>query len=541
MNNSIKILPDDLINKIAAGEVVERPASVVKELVENAIDAGATKITVEIQGAGAKLIRVSDNGCGMSKDEIKLALQRHSTSKIKQLEDLFNIQTLGFRGEALPSIASVSKLEIEPNPSGSGITAKVKDLFYNTPARKKFMKSPVTEMGHIGDIVSKYALASPQIAFELISDGKPLLHTAGTGSLRDAIISVYGVELAKGLVSNETTFAGGKIFGFISQPTLSRIDKTYEVFFVNKRYIKNFLLNRALEEAYRTLIPNNRYPVAVIFIEISPKQIDVNVHPAKREIKFQKTNEIMEDIRQFVAQTLKSDKKFKVRDLPCRQAGWQASNISQATEIIFNATLEPIENPFFDEEPAADAPLQPVYQFKNTYIIATDQNDLVLIDQHAAHERIIYDQLCQQAQNIQKQTLLLPETVEAGPILKENLDYLNSLGFDLEEFGVNTYRLRTVPAVALKTSAQQLLLDIAAELKSPGKSVQLEVKQENIRKLIACKSAVKAGDKLSYQEMTQLIKDLFSTPNPCTCPHGRPTMINLSQEELEKRFKRTGF
>jgi len=384
MDTRIQILSDDLINKIAAGEVIERPASVVKELVENSIDAKASKITVEIQAAGQKSIRVSDNGSGMTKEEIKLSIQRHSTSKLKTLDDLFNIQTLGFRGEALPSIASVSKLEIEPNPSGSGITAKVKDLFYNTPARKKFMKRPATEMGHIGDIVAKYALANPQIAFELISDGKPLLHTAGTGNLRDAIISVYGLDLFKELTLGEAEFGFGKISGFISKPTLSRVDKTYEVFFVNNRYIRNFLLNRALEEAYRTLIPNNRYPVAILFIEIDPKKIDVNVHPAKREVKFQKTNEVMEAIRQFVAKTLK----------PSRQAGWQPDqNIGQATEILFNATLEASENPFFEDELTTEAPLLPVYQFKNTYIVATDREELVLIDQHAAHERIIYDQL----------------------------------------------------------------------------------------------------------------------------------------------------
>ncbi len=321
MDSRIQVLSNDLINKIAAGEVVERPASVVKELVENSIDAKSSKITVEVQAAGKKLIRVSDNGAGMTKEEIKLALQRHSTSKITNLDDLFNIQTLGFRGEALPSIASVSKMTLEPNPSGSGVTAKIKELFYNTPARKKFMKSPVTEMGHIGNIVAKYALANPQIAFELISDGKPLLHTAGTVNLRDAIISVYGLDLFKELTWGEAEFSFGKISGFISKPTLSRVDKTYEVFFVNNRYIRNFLLNRALEEAYRTLIPNNRYPVAILFIEINPKKIDVNVHPAKREVKFQKTNEVMEAIRQFVAKTLKPDKDFKVRDLPCRQAG----------------------------------------------------------------------------------------------------------------------------------------------------------------------------------------------------------------------------
>lgn len=547
----IQVLPEDLINKIAAGEVVERPASVVKELVENSLDAGATQIIVEIQEAGKKLIRVSDNGCGMSEAEIEISLERHSTSKIASVDDLFNIQTLGFRGEALPSIASVSKMKIERNPSGSGVTVEAKNLFYNTPARKKFLKADSTEVGHIGEIVSKYALAYPQTAFRLISDGKPLINSPGTGKLIDAILAVYGTDLSRGLVEVNNEFAAGKVYGFISRPTVTRIDKNYETFFVNRRYIKNFLLNRALEEAYRTLIPSNRYPVAVLFIEIDPRQVDVNVHPAKREVKFLKTNEVMEAVRSAVRKSLEVGDMGKGRE-----AGLVESNkrwgIEQPVDQLPMTSFQ-TSNPTFTQynnypeaeiEVTAIQPLIPLYQLKLTYIVATDGEELALIDQHAAHERILYDQLTQGARvNGQgAQTLLVPETIDLvtseAEILKDNLEYLNSLGFDLELFGSNSYILRAVPAVSSKSPAKQLILDIIAELGETGKSVQLEVKQENLRKLVACHSAIKAGDKLTAQEMNQLIRDLYTTQNPLTCPHGRPTMIRLTEAELLKRFGR---
>jgi len=550
MNNpQIKLLPEDLVNKIAAGEVVERPASIVKELVENSIDAKATKITVDIQSAGRKLIRVTDNGRGMTNEECALALQRHATSKISQLDDLFSIQTLGFRGEALPSIASVSKLTVEPNPSEKGITVVVKDLFFNTPARKKFLKSPNTEMGHIGDIVAKYTLANPQISFELISDGKPLLSSPGSGNLKDAVMAVYGVDLLKELIENESRFQQGKIHGLISRPTLTRIDKTYETFFVNGRYVRNFLLNRALEDAYRTLIPHRRYPIAILFIEIDPKQVDVNVHPAKREIKFVRTQEVMEAVRSFVRQTFENQnisisegegQSLRTSDYQPERQSWQP----EMADVLFPSTstqsLAP--NIEFEMEISDVQPLFPIYQHKDTYIICTDGEDLVLLDQHAAHERIIYDQLSNQKSVTSNQNLLIPETVELPiketSVLRDNLEYLRNIGFDIEEFGNNSYILRSVPAIAAKSSAKQMLTDILSELQNLGKSAQLEIKQENIRKLIACHSAIKAGDKLSVQEMNQLIKDLYKTENPLTCPHGRPTMIKVTEEELEKRFGR---
>lgn len=567
----IKTLSEDLISKIAAGEVVERPASVVKELIENSIDAHATRITIEVQNAGRKLIRVSDNGDGMNRDEVLLAVQRHTTSKISKLDDLFNIRTLGFRGEALPSISSVSKLEVRSRVKGEGAgidagsqlkveggkiihvedagcpvgtTVIVKDLFYNTPARRKFLKSNATEMGHIGNIVSKYVMAFPQIAFELISDGKPLLSSPGSGNLKDAVIAVYGVELAKELIENEFHFQLGKIYGLVSPPTLSRIDKTYETFYVNRRYVRNFLLNRALEEAYRTLIPNNRYPVAILFIELDPKQVDVNVHPTKREVKFLKTQEVMDAITTSIKnslskfgehQKISSDSVIYYDDSGSRQR-------REVSEKEWKPEMADVLFPVTSHESRVASQEVPIYQYKDTYIICTDGEDLVLIDQHAAHERILYEQLRKQETENRKQGLLIPENIEVNPkeaiILQENMEYLKSLGFDLEEFGNNSYLLRSVPAVATKASPKQLVMDIISEVQDLGKSAQLEIKQENIRKLIACHSAIKAGDKLTSHEMNQLIKDLYATANPTTCPHGRPTMVRLTEEELKKRFGR---
>lgn len=537
----IKVLPPDLVNKIAAGEVVERPASVVKELVENSIDAGATQIVVEIQDAGKKFIRVSDNGCGMTEDEIEIALQRHSTSKISTLDDLYQIATLGFRGEALPSIASVSKTKIFPNPSGTGITVEVRDLFYNTPVRKKFLKSSATEIGHIGEIVSKYTMAFPNISFKFISDGKLLIFSSGTGKLIDAIIAVYGADLVKELVEIDFPFAKGTISGFVGRPTLTRIDRNYETFYVNKRYIRSPLLSRALEEAYRNLIPNNRYPVGIVFIEIDPCQVDVNVHPTKREVKFVNNQMVMDAIRSAVERLWGNVEDVRVSTqsyhaLSKGEREWQP----EMMEPFFSAA--PMAAQTMEMEVTAVLPLIPIYQLKATYIVATDGEELVLIDQHAAHERILYDQMKSQKSGAISQNLLIPETIECGAyeamILKDNLDYLNAIGFDIEEFGSDSFILRSVPAVSSRVPAKQLILDIVSELQTLGKSTQVETKQENIRKLIACHSAIKAGDKLTPQEINQLIKDLYSTQNPFTCPHGRPTMIRITEEELIKRFGR---
>jgi len=535
----IKVLPDELINQIAAGEVVERPASVVKELIENSLDAKAKHIAIEIKGAGKKYIRVTDDGAGMTEEEIKLALTRHSTSKISSVEDLFNIQTLGFRGEALPSIASVSKMTLSPNKSGAGLSAEVKDLFYNTPARLKFLKSDHTENSQIMDLVLRMILSHPGAAFNLTVDEKKIFSSPGNGSLKDAILAVYGLEIARGLMEVKTD----GVSGFISKPNLSRVDRGYESFFVNGRLVKNFLLSRAAEDAYRALIPSNRYPIAILSLAVPPKEVDVNVHPTKREVKFLKTQAVMNSVYEAIKQALGDsfigvDARIEARP--------SISFIESKDELPFTS----IHASIHDYKPVSGVelvvtevqPLIPIYQHLDTYIIATDGVDLVLIDQHAAHERVLFDKISQKAGTVVSQNLLIAENAEFTPqqstVLIENLPYLKGLGFEIEEFGKDTFLIRAVPAV-LKSAPKEVLEDILDQIKEGKRTTSAEDRNTAILKLIACHAAVKAGDKLSAEEMNGLIRELYRTQNPLTCPHGRPTMVKWRGEDLDKLFERT--
>lgn len=515
---------------------MERPASVVKELVENSIDAGALHIAVEIKKAGKELIQVTDDGQGMAEDEIGLALLRHSTSKISSLNDLFNIKTLGFRGEALPSIGSVSKMRIEQNKSGRGVTVKVADLFRNIPARLKFLKSDATEVGHITDLVSRFILSHPEIAFKLMIDGREIFSSPGSGQLPDAALSVYGLEITQALlpVKNET------VQGLISRPNISRVDRNMESFFVNGRYVKNFLLGRAVEEAYRTLIPSNRYPVAVLFLSVPPAEVDVNVHPTKREVKFLKTQGVTGAVYHAVKQGL-SD----ILEVGSRDKGVEAGireNVGTGLVPVQTERTTTRVVPTFKEMELVISEVQtliPVHQFQDTYIITTDGVDLILVDQHAAHERILFDRLQSKTEEQRHvQSLLIPENIEFTPQeviqLKNNLSFLSDLGFEIEEFGGNSYLVRSVPQILTKISPREVLSDILAELSDKT----IEDNKTAILKLMACHAAVKAGDRLSADEMNNLLRDLYKTANPSTCPHGRPTMVKLTVAELEKMFGR---
>ena len=550
----IIILDEPIVNKIAAGEVVERPASVVKELVENSIDAGAGKITVEVAEAGRKLIRVSDDGCGMSGDEVKLSLERHSTSKIKEEKDLYSIMTLGFRGEALPSIASVSKLEIsskaedeagvilkeeggkikEINEAGIplGTTVIVRDLFFNTPARLKFLKSRGTELGHIGNIISQFIFSHPGISFKLIADGNELLSSPGSSSLFDSIASVYGSDLAKDLIPVSFSENSISVGGFVTLPTVSRIDRGYESFFVNKRYVRNALLSRSLEEVFRDLIPRGRYPVAIIFIELPAGEVDVNVHPTKREVKFVNTQKVLNSISSAVKNSL-SGPEQRVQGQESLRLETGDSRLQ--TDVFFKEVMEPLQGELQNLKWA------PLAQLLNTYIIATDGRALVLIDQHAAHERIIYDSL-KDKKTFGSQSLLIPESIELPPllaqVLMDKMDIFKDYGFDMEHFGKDTFMIRALPAPIARVSPKEVLIDMLTEIGELGKTAELEKLEEKIRALVACHGAVRAGDKLGPAEMQNLLKDLSQTENPATCPHGRPTMIELSKDELEKMFKR---
>ncbi|MBI5701265.1 DNA mismatch repair endonuclease MutL [Candidatus Saganbacteria bacterium] len=540
--SKIKILPPDLVNKIAAGEVVERPASVVKELVENSIDAKATHITIEIQDAGKKFICVTDDGIGMAQDEIKLALERHSTSKISSLDDLFNLKSLGFRGEALPSIHSVSNMTIEQNPSGHGLAMKVKDLFHNIPVRLKFLKSNYTELGHIQNLVTRFILSNPEISFKLVVDGKEVLMSAGNGKLFDAIYSVYGLDIAKDLIEVKSD----NVSGYVSKPTISRIDRGYESFFVNNRSINNFLLSRALEDAYRTLIPSNRYPIAVLFINIKPNEVDVNVHPSKREVKFLNNKIVMGQVREAVSAAMG---KMRVGEGPEASMDIGLGSLDRIEQDQFPMTnnqtgiitLTPTP---LTMEVTGISPLIPLYQLIDTYIIiCTDGVDLVLIDQHAAHERVLFDQLTNRGKASSFQSLLIPETLGFNHldsiIVEENLETIKEMGFDIEIFGKDSFILRSVPSFISLESPKEIFTDLISEFKDKEYKNQPEKRKERMNKYLACRGAVKAGDKLEIGEIQGLIRDLYLTSNPLTCPHGRPTMVRLTKENFEKMFGRT--
>ncbi|OGC06552.1 hypothetical protein A2526_02265 [candidate division WOR-1 bacterium RIFOXYD2_FULL_36_8] len=552
MNNKIQILSSDLINKIAAGEVIERPSSVVKELIENSIDAGATKIEIEIQEFGKKLIRVTDNGAGMTEKEIELALQRHSTSKISSSDDLFNIKTLGFRGEALPSIDSVSHFAIEQNPNGKGLTAIVKDLFYNTPVRLKFLKSKYTEMNHIQTVVSNFILGNPSVSFKLISDGKELLSSIGNGKLLDAIYTVFGLSIAQELLAVYLSHAESfGVNGYVSKPTISRLDRNFEVFFVNGRIVKNFTISKALENAYSNLIPGNRYPIAVLFMTLPLNEVDVNVHPTKREVKFLKTKEVSDKVNLAVQKAL-SCYPVTTTDHRLQTTGYGLQATDYGLQTLQGDGWRPkIADMLFDvqsgnpEFVVSDIQmLIPLYQHLNTYLICTDGEELVILDQHAAHERILFDNLnkIHEGETVVSQDLLIPETYEFNAldasVFEENLGILKQLGFQIECFGKNTYIIRSIPAVLSNINSKELFTDLISEFKTGEHKTQPEKQRDRLNKIMACRGAIKAGDKLNQEEINRLIKDLYKTENPLTCPHGRPTIVRITKDDLEKMFGR---
>jgi len=596
MANKIFILDDVLASKIAAGEVVERPASVVKELVENAIDAGAKRIEIEVHNGGKSLIRVTDDGSGMNQDDALLSLERHATSKIKNIDDLFNIMTLGFRGEALPSISAISMLELLTNDGSSGTkivveggkrTEKketgcpkgtsiiVKDLFFNTPARLKYMKSDSTESNHILDIVSKYIIARPDIAFKLTSNGRESLSSSGNGDLLDAISSVYGAAFAKGLIEIRDKGPGtrdqeGRIFGFISKPSETKINKEYQLFCVNGRYIKNYLLSKAVENAYLNLIPKDRHPAAVLFLEIDPKEVDVNVHPTKKEIKFEKTKEVMGAVFQAVKDALVDTLPAKLISEPRNfvpQKKWTAdmqrvwieegassqgsgSSLNQkdatsedfSRNIHFPGLAQQIGSVLAGPWTLDPGPY-PLAQLANTYIICVAGDDLLLIDQHAAHERILYEKLKNSGPDQKSsQVCLIPEVIELTSkefsLLEENLEVLKSIGFDIGPFGKNSFRVKGVPSDVTGINIKGALSDIALQLDEDKRTTKVDEVRDKILKLIACHAAVKAGDPLGLKEMQFLIKELYSTTNPSTCPHGRPSIVKIEKAKIASFFDR---
>ena len=557
----IRILAREVVSKIAAGEVVERPASVVKELVENALDAGATQIAVEAQGGGVSLVRVTDNGSGIPADDVELAFHRYATSKIDLLTDLEKISTLGFRGEALPSIAAVAEVEVLTKANGDtagtylylkngnvtkrekrsrpqGTTVTVHHLFRNFPARLKFLKSATTENGHIANLLSQYALAFPEVKFSLVLDGRLTLRAPGNGSLRDVAAEVYGLEVAKQMLEIDSTDQTPGATGLVSPPSLSRSSRGYLSFFVNRRWVRSSLLARASEDAYHSLLMTGKHPIVILNVYLPPQEVDINVHPTKTEVKFRNSQIVYTAVQKSIGKVL-------VKTTP--------PEIKTGTPLFTPPSEVKAGAPSFAPPPSlwtvkgTKAPTLPILrvvgQLASNYILAEGPEGLYLIDQHAAHERILFEKVLAQRsqQKIEIQGLLEPVNIELSPqqeeVLKKKGELLNEFGFSLEPFGARSYLLRAVPAIAKEgnpaETVRTLLDSIAAE-------EEQSKQDEKIAQSLACHSAVKAGDSLTAEEMRELIKQLEQTKQPRTCPHGRPTMIHLSSRQLEKEFGRTG-
>lgn len=585
------MLPPDIANKIAAGEVVERPANVVKELVENALDAGATDVRVEIQQGGQRLIRVADNGCGIPADEVELAFQHHATSKITTADDLFAVRTLGFRGEALPSIAAVSRVTMLTRPReqaagteihlvGGRVTSKrpaaapagtvvtVEDLFFNTPARRKFLRTVATETGLIAEIVAHYALAYPDRRFTLVSDGRTLLQTPGTGELRDTLLAVYGLDVVKHLLMLDEPpdpESGIRVHGAIGGPALHRANRKYIIFFVNGRLVRNTMLTAAVEQAYQGVVPTGRHPFVVLKIELAPEMVDVNVHPQKLEVRFARADEVFRVVQRAVRRLLVEEAPVHRYTRPVEPLGFPpsheegtapsllgwatrpATRVEREETVVPPSGLESWSSPQ-TQMPRADAggtklpPLRVLGQMMTTYIVCEGPDGLYLIDQHTAHERVLLERLRRQRerQAVPSQRLLNPLPVELTPqqlaVIEEHREALQRLGFEVEPFGGLTVLLRTLPEVLKNhpdpAAALAEVLDGAIHDRS-GLSWE-----ERLTIYAACRGAVKAGDPLTHEEMVELIRQLEQTDLSRTCAHGRPTVVKLSQAQLEREFGR---
>jgi DNA mismatch repair protein MutL len=577
---AIQVLPQEVASRIAAGEVVERPASVVKELIENSIDAGAADIKVEVRQGGRRLIRVIDDGCGIPQDEVALAFERYATSKLQSAEQLAEISTLGFRGEALPSIAAVSQVMVttrakeeetgslvrleggrivrhEPQGAAQGSVVTVENLFFNTPARRKFLRSETTEARHISEMVTCCAMAYPGLRFSLLTDGRTVFQSKGTGSLYDVLVDVYGVEVADQMLripNGATGESAISVSGFVSDPLLNRSHARSVTVLVNGRWVRDRLTSYAIREAYHSLLPKGRHPIVVLTLAIPSDQVDVNVHPAKSEVRFRNTGEVFAAVQRSVRQTL-----AQMAPVPGDSAsfGWEAVVETRQRHLVdvgdrvrarpgelaleVQRTGEPVvvsgDGGARDKLPM----LRVLGQLGRTYIIAEGPTGMYLIDQHAAHERVLYDRFTEESAraSVASQRLMEPITVEVGAresvLDDERLAKLGDLGFDIESFGGGTYLVRAVPAILTAEDLANSIADITTEAHAADGTRPWE---EEIKIGLACHGAVKAGQGLSMDEMRELVVQLEQTSLPRTCPHGRPTMLHVSATQLERGFGR---
>jgi DNA mismatch repair protein MutL len=587
---TIRVLSDDVASQIAAGEVVERPASVVKELLENAIDAGAKRISIRIEQAGQRLIEISDDGVGISPTELELAVARHATSKLSRADDLFHIRTLGFRGEALASIASVSHFTLtsrtESYPQGGRVTidggkttavehigvpigtvVKVEDLFYNTPARLKFLKREQTERQQIDALVTRYALAYPNCAFHLVQEDKTMLHTSGNGERREVLSQLYGVELGKQLLEVDFTEDGVTIHGFISPISQTRSNRKEITFFVNGRWVQDSTLTTALLRAYQTFLMVGRYPIAILFIQLEPEDVDVNVHPAKAEVRFRNPDQMFSltqrairrallafsPVPQVSINTWRLDSMTAQKPLEWTHAAFEeeqadesplltAPNSEGNSHLQLTSQAEtPTQSMVF---PSGSIPLlRWVGQVGATYLVAEGPDGLYLIDQHAAHERILFEKFMQQKNTFNSQALLEPIVFQLPPateqLMEEALPILGKFGFSVEEFGNHAFRIRSIPDLFTGRDPVAAVRVVVEDFEEDETPLANEL-EERLAARICKRMAVKGGQVLSVEEQKKLIQDLETCTSPRTCPHGRPTMIHLSVDLLERQFGRRG-
>jgi DNA mismatch repair protein MutL len=578
----IQILPDEVASQIAAGEVVERPASVVKELLENALDAHATQITIRVEQAGRRLIEVSDDGAGIPAAEMSLALARHATSKLRSAEDLFHIATLGFRGEALASIASVARLtlvsktpeskigarlqveggrigSLEQTGVPSGTVIRVEDLFFNVPARLKFLKQDLTERQQIDGLVTRYALAYPSVRFQHFQDGRPLLQTSGNGKRREVLANLYGVDTARQMIEVDLEESDSKLSGFISPVALTRSNRRELTFFVNGRWVQDVSLNTALLQAYHTLLMVGRYPLAILFVELPPEEVDVNVHPAKAEVRFRSADRVFSLVQRGVRRALlayspvpqittsywKSDPSPRQFDLSWEMAGQGSGTPQPQPETAPGepgANVQPVSSA---DLPSGQIPLlRLVGQVGATYLVAEGPDGLYLIDQHAAHERVLFEKLMKQhTGKIPAQSLLEPAVLDLPPaaagLLNNQLSVLQELGFQIEPFGPSTFRIRAIPALLTGSDPAAAVRVVVEDFEEDETPLQAEI-EARLAARICKRAAVKGGQTLSVEEQRALLHDLEACQSPRTCPHGRPTMIHLSVDLLERQFGRRG-
>lgn len=591
MMHAIQILSEAVASQIAAGEVIERPASVVKELLENALDAGARQVTVRVEDAGRRLMEIADDGAGIAAAELPLAVTRHATSKLQSAEDLFHIQTLGFRGEALASIGSISRLTLtsrpaqhsvgarlvveggtlranEPMGAPEGTVVRVENLFFNVPARLKFLKRDITERQQIDALVTRYALAYPRVRFSLFQDGRAVLQTSGNGDRREILASLLGVDTARQMIEVALEDQDIRVQGYISPVALTRSNRREITFFVNGRWVQDAALSTALLQAYRTLLMVGRFPLAVLFVELDAEAVDVNVHPAKAEVRFRSPDAVFSGVQRAVRRALLTSSP-----VPQVSTGWQPPQPTALGQGAFDlhSASRPAIDPAWDmaadlaraekseeaavnaasaQNPAALPPsgmlplLRLVGQVGGTYLVAEGPDGLYLIDQHAAHERVLFERMMGGlTAPLAGQALLEPAVMQLpaaqAALLSEQIPLLSRLGFEIEPFGPNTFRVRAIPALITGSDPAAAVRVLVEDFEEDETPLQAE-REARLVARICKRAAVKGGQSLSPEEQRALLRDLEACFSPRTCPHGRPTMIHLTVDVLERQFGRRG-